>query len=255
LLVVRTDDAAEMLDGLTEDALNRLVCIVIRDPSFEPEPLLSRGLAGPIDVLLNEPGRQYPMLYSLSSVPPHHPSRATIAVEPGFFRALRVAAALGIPVKLDVAQPEGALFDELMQALEFYLHDGCVRQPVEFFHSVFVNSLRGGHSTLWEIQEEDPRRMLYVDDDGNEGLPPRLTAGDRALPAPGPEFEMGLLANHPDCKACSHRRVCQGFFKWPNPDYACDAVRHLFTTIREGAAHLERDMVQAQAAEGGSDGA
>jgi len=64
--------------------------------------------------------------------------RVSMPTSPGFLRALKLAVALRLPVRLLPAQPAPEMCAELTEAVTFYLRDPMVETPVEFFHSVLA---------------------------------------------------------------------------------------------------------------------
>src|SRR5262249_9685802 len=123
---------------------------------------------------------------------------------PGFRKAVVVAAALQFEVKLKPGQPNPAVLPELMDCLDFYLHDRTVRQPIEWFHSSLYALYHRARITLWEIHEQSP---------------------------PGNALQ-------PECADCEYSNHCHGFFKSPRADYDCNGVKELFAKLTEAAANL-----------------
>ena len=110
----------------------------------------------PLDVVLVEPAREFADLYRLVDVRAARDVRVSIPAKPGFLKAVRLAASLGLPVRLLPGQPAAEVLDELQEALAFYLRDPMVEAPIEFFHSALA-WLRGAPTgSLWGVLEEDP---------------------------------------------------------------------------------------------------
>ena len=64
--------------------------------------------------------------------------RVTILARPGLLKAVKLAAALSLPVRVLPGQPTAEVLAELKEALDFYLHAPTVEAPVEFFHSLLA---------------------------------------------------------------------------------------------------------------------
>jgi hypothetical protein len=166
----------------------------------------------PLDVVLDDPAREYSALYRLVDVRMVRPVRVTMPAKPGFLKALRLAASIQIPVRLLPGQPDADMVTELLAAANFYLRDSMVETPVEFFHSVFAVFRGMGEGTLWDFLEETPVAASLPD-------------GDEA-----------------ECTTCRWQPVCAGYFKWPDPAYACAGVKELFAFLESAAAEISRDL-------------
>src|SRR6266481_3648550 len=155
-----------------------------------------------MDIVLSDPVAECPTLYRYARFLDKHPIRVCIPVVPGFRKAVVVAAALQFAVKLEMGQPNAAVLPELMACLDLYLHDRTVRQPIEFFHSFLYALCHRARITLWDIleQAQAPHRP------------------------------------QPECVRCEYMQHCNGFFKSPNTDYACDGVKVLLAKLKIGRA-------------------
>lgn len=197
----------------------------------------AQGAATPaLDVILTDPAAEFSGLYRLVDVRMVRGVRVTIPAAPGFMKALRLAAALQLPVRLLPGQPSAEVLAELTEAAHFYLRDPMVETPVEFFHSLLAAFRGVGEGTLWRFLEEDPAVFSHRDDAG------------RALHAP--DFVAthldGLLNAGAECATCRWQPVCAGYFKWPNPAYACAGVKQLFATLEAAAAEITRDLASQE---------
>jgi hypothetical protein len=196
----------------------------------------------PLDVVLAEPGAEFANLYRLVDVCGVRDVRVSMPATPGFLKAVRLAASLGIPVRLLPGQPSDVVVEELAEALSLYLHDSMVEAPIEFFHSTLA-WMRGTEAdSLWNIAEENPAIF------------------DRSLAGPLPTAQAGVkqptrhnfVASHlkrlidegAECAACPWQPLCQGYFKWPDPSYSCQGVKKLFSTLRAAADEIERDLAR-----------
>jgi hypothetical protein len=44
------------------------------------------------------------------------------------------------------------------------------------------------------------------------------------------------------CRGCEWLAICQGYFKWPSPDYDCSGVARLFGDLRAAATELRAGL-------------
>jgi hypothetical protein len=180
-------------------------------------------------VILADPAAEFARLYRLADVRIVREVRVTIPAAPGFMKALRLAAALQLRVRLLPGQPSAEVLAELTEAAHFYLRDPMVETPVEFFHSL-LTALRGiGEGTLWRFLEEDPAVFSHCD------------AAGRALHAA--DFVESHLArlfdDGAECTACRWLPVCAGYFK-------CGGVKELFATLEAAAEEITRDLASQE---------
>ncbi len=196
----------------------------------------------PLDVVLTNPEAEFSQLYRLVDVRAARDVRATIPAATGLMKAARLAASLGLPIRILPGQPTGEILALLEELAEFYLHDPMVKEPVEPFHSLLASLRRGGTDTLWTILEEDPEVFAHFDANGRATLP-RSTQ-----PAP-PMFVRGHLARLIDegaeCASCPWQETCAGYFKWPDPTFSCDGVKRLFARIKAAADEIAEDLADA----------
>jgi hypothetical protein len=252
-LIVRAKTVATLLDHLGGRPLDAVASVRVTSKDFDPDALREWPHPVPIDLLLMDPAVELPILYHLSELPAGWPVRVSIPVQPGFAKAVYLAAALHFPVNLEVGQPTPSLVAELLQVLDVYLHRPTIRQPIEFFHSVLMAFYHETPATLWGIQGDDPGEVCYVSDGGKESLPPRFAG--LALAGPLDTFVETLrktvLANDHPCRECEFLSTCCGYFRWPNPAYCCDGVKAVFGALREAACSLRSDLsIRPQAGSG-----
>lgn len=187
----------------------------------------------PLDVMVADPAKEFSALYRLVDVRIVRPVRVTIPAMPGFMKALRLAASLQLPVRLLPGQPSPEALSELTEAAQFYLHDAMVEMPVEFFHSVLAVFRGTGDGTLWTMLEEDPAVFSRAE----PPLPRDFVATHLAR----------LIAQGAECASCRWQTVCAGYFKWPDPAYACAGVKQLFATLESAADEIGRDLASQEA--------
>jgi hypothetical protein len=254
-VIVRARDPTEVVARVGEASISRLVYIQLLAPDADVGALAQWGKGVPVDVVLGDPVAEYPLLYRVAPLCEHHPVRVTVPVVAGFSKAVKLAVALHLAVRLEFArQPDAGLIEELAGVLDLYLHRPTVSQPVEPFHSLLLCLYGREPTTLWSIQEEDSHDARYITDDGEETLSARFRGA--ALGAEVGEFvrdrQRELLAGPSECARCQWWQPCRGYFKWPQTDYACDGVKRLFRTLWDAAEQLRADVAAAAAAPGGS---
>jgi hypothetical protein len=243
-VIVRSQQASELVARVSEDYLKDLVCVQLLSVDDDLDELVHWGESVPIDIVMRDPA-EFPRLYRYSDLLENHPVRVSIPVTPGCYKAVKLAVSLNFAVKLVIAQqPDQALIDEMAEALDLYLHRPSVSQPVEYFHSAFLGFYHGGATNLWLVQEEDPTEIRYITDEGKETISPRLNgfalgADSGAVLA---SYQRALLAEKGECESCEFWDSCGGYFKWPDKQYQCDGVKSLFRTLKDAAAELQREL-------------
>ncbi len=183
-------------------------------------------------------------LYSLVPLMDRHPLRASIPVLPGFGQAVRVAASLNIPVILNIGQPTSEEVDELIQVLEYYLHDPTCKVSIECFHSLLVSLHQKDETTIWDIQEDAPDFSVWIDNDGVES-PVRsssLWCSDWDVVVTYEHILTTLSQESVECRNCAHLQRCAGYLKCPDPEYSCESVKVLLDRIFEAAEELASDL-------------
>jgi hypothetical protein len=216
---------------------------LLADPdAWEPATQSSSNV--PLDVFLASPGLQFSDLYRLVEVCAVRDVRVSMPASPGFLRALKLAVALRLPVRLLPGQPAPEVCAELTEAVTFYLRDPMVETPMEFFHSVMAFMCGGDTGSLWTILEEDPALFLRQDPEGRSRLP-------RVSGSPSPEVSLPtfvetrfkqLVEQDTECTTCPWRQICQGYFKWPDPSYDCREIKQLFSIIKAAADEVRQEL-------------
>lgn len=188
-----------------------------------------------LDVVLTDPPQDAAHLYKVARVREGAPTRVTIPAVDGVGRAGLIALALNLPTRIVAKQPSSSAVSEMTDLLDRYLHDPQASAPMEPFHGALARLLGAESGTLWEVLEHDP------------GLFP---SSDRALPAlPAASAFVQthvarLLEDGAECAACPLRAWCLGWFKWPDPTYACADIRRLFEHVEAAAMQLARDAAE-----------
>jgi hypothetical protein len=198
----------------------------------------------PLDVFLAKPGSHFSDLYRLVDVCAVRDVRVSMPASPGFLKALKLAVALQLPVRLLPGQPAPEVCAELTEAAIFYLCDPMVETPVEFFHSVLAFMCGADTGSIWTILEEDPAIFLHQDSAGRSKL---LRVSDSpALAISFPTFVATwfkrLVDQNSECTSCPWQEICQGYFKWPDPAYDCRGVKQLFSIIKTAADEIRQEL-------------
>ncbi|HOW61429.1 MAG TPA: hypothetical protein P5284_02455 [Candidatus Contendobacter sp.] len=246
-LIVRACEPAALITALADADPECLVGVRLLSLAADSEPLNAWAPGLPVDLVMTDPGAEFPLLYRHTDLLDHHPVRVIVPVQPGFAKAVKVAVSLHFAVCLEPGQPEPVLIEELIEVMAFYLRQPTVAQPVEFFHSTLLGFYHDDPVPLWAVLDADPQCLRYVTDDGAESLPGRLADIEPTVAA---DADLGawieqLLATTEECRSCEFRASCGGYFKWPRHDYACGGVKRLFGLLREAAAELRRDLDSA----------
>jgi hypothetical protein len=205
----------------------------------------------PLDVVVSDPALEFSHLYRLVDACAVRAIRVTMPVAPGLTKAIRLAAALRLPVRVLPGQPSAAALEELNDALQFYLHEPMVEAPVEFFHSALATMSDWDAGSLWTILEEDPDGFRHYDADGRARAP--LTSNlDEPEITGFVENHLGrLIAQGGECATCPWQRPCRGYFKWPDPAYSCAGVKQLFLSIQTAGNEIRQDMAGLATADEG----
>ena len=242
-LIVRAADPAAVVQSLSPQHLSRLVALQLLDITADLEELDGWCPGLPIEVVLSDPEAEVMKLYRLCRLQRSHPVRVVIPILEGFSKAVRVASFLQLPVKLEGAQPDPELIEELSETLDFFLHNKAVSQPIEYFSGLLTTVIHKQSVTLWEIQEEHPATVRYIADNGLETIArPPFTAINADLG----DFQFNLtkrvLSDEAECSSCEFFLQCGGYFKWPDDDYSCEGIRQVFRRLRDAAYELHDDL-------------
>ena len=222
-------------------------------PAATIDGLMRWEHAVPVDLVVQDPEADLPLLYRYSPLLAERPVRVSVPVAPGFSKVVKLALSLNFAVKLERSQPEPAVIEELLQVAGLYLHQSTVSQPVEYIHSMFLAFYRGDPVTLWAVQEEDPPRNRYITDQGEETISRRFAGVDLKYGIASfiKEFTEELLSEKQECSDCEFFESCSGYFKWPRKEYRCDGVKALFQTLKDAAEELREDLSSFPSPEGG----
>jgi hypothetical protein len=246
--VVRTRDE---LDRWLERPLDPLQWIQVEELAGDAEAwgLASHGHSEiPLDVVLANPASEFSDLYRLVDVCAVRDVRVSMPALPGFLRALKLAVSLQLPVRVLPGQPTLAGLEELIKALELYLHESMVEAPVEFFHSLLAAMCGAEKGSLWMILEEDPAIFLHYDAAGLPRLPGvgKPWGGEFSPLTWVTERFQTLVDQGGECATCPWSQACMGFFKWPDPAYSCTGVKQLFCKIKAAAEDIGQDLASRE---------
>lgn len=242
-LIVRASDPLAVVNTVLPKHLTNLVALQLLDISADLKPLEEWNPGLPIEMVLKDPESETMKLYRLCKLQRTHPVRVVIPVVPGFSKAARVASFLNLPVKLEGAQPDEELIEELSETLDFFLHNKAVSQPVDYFSGLLMTVIHKVPVTLWEIQEEDPRIVRYVADSGAQAVARRPFGGEHDdLDTFHFELTKRILSPDCECASCEFFLNCGGYFKWPNPEFSCEGIKRIFQRVREAAYELHDDL-------------
>jgi hypothetical protein len=167
-VVVRAEDPSALAVSLSQKSGGEIVMIQLLDVTRDLEVLETCGYGVPIEIVLTHPQSEASKLYRVTKLQRAHPLRIVIPVVAGFSKAVKVAAALRLPIKLEGNQPEPDVIEELCSVLDFFLHNQAVSQEIDYFSGLLTAHFHKLPITLWDIQEEDPRSLRYITDDGKE---------------------------------------------------------------------------------------
>ena len=207
----------------------------------------------PLDVVLSDPASEFSHLYRVVDAYAVRAIRVTMPAAPGLTKAIRLAAALRLPVRVLPGQPSAEALLELYDALEFYLHEPMVEAPVEFFHSVLATMSDWDAGSLWMILEEDPDAFRHYDADGQARVPRTGDSGRSEIASVGfvENHLSSLIAQDAECATCPWQQPCRGYFKWPDPAYSCEGVKQLFFSIQTAGNEIRQDMASFAVADRG----
>src|SRR5215510_6522734 len=242
-LVVRAIDPVALADSLAAEPNDEIVMLQLLDISAELDALATSGYGIPVEVVLNDPQTEAAKLYRVMKLHRAHPVRIAIPVIAGFSKAIKVAASLNLPVKLEGTQPEPDVIEELCDALDHYLHSKAVSHPIDYFSGLLMARLHKVPITLWDIQEEDPATVRYITDDGKEVISRRpFVPADESLDSFRVTLTDRVLSDGEECLSCEFFPECGGYFKWPDRNFSCAGIKRIFRKLQNEANELQDDL-------------
>jgi hypothetical protein len=229
-VILRTADPAAPRALLGPEPPAGLVYLQLTDITGDMAPLADWGDGVPLDLVLADPEAELGLLYRCTGLLARHPVRVSVPFRAGLGRAVKLALSLGFAVRLHGHRPTPQAIAEARSALDDYLHNPTVSQPVEPFHSLLGSLLHATPVSLWSLLEQDPADVCLIDDQGN--------AATGAYPVSVGVFRDALLAAAGECRDCPWLTRCDSYFKWPGSDYACTDVKRLFSDLEAAAGEL-----------------
>lgn len=242
-VVLRGSDPPALARGLSQNSGSEIMMLQLLDINSDLEELETCGYGIPIEIVLQDPQSEASKLYRLTKLQRTHPLRIVIPVVVGFSKAVKVASALHLSIKLAGNQPETGVVEELCAVLDYFLHHNAVAQEIDYFSGLLTAQFHKLPITLWDIQEEDPRSLRYITDDGNEVVAREpFVAGEFELDSFRIAYMERMLRPEVECASCLFFPECGGYFKWPDQDFSCDGVKRVLTRLRDAAHELQDDL-------------
>lgn len=251
-IIVRAHDPFEFQKYLSETDIGKVACLQLLSLNADTDGLSRWGEGIPVDLVMAEPEKEFPLLYRFSPLLKKHPVRVSVSPVPGFGKAVRLAASLNFAVKITGGQPEPAIEGEMTDILNFYLRHPTVSQPIEYFHSLLLAFFHEKTVYLPTIQEEDPIYFCYITDEGEEAISERFAAQGIIGEAATAEAMLKLSEESEECPDCEFFPHCRGYFKWPRTDYSCEGVKKIFQTLKRAAGELKKDYAASLEGERGN---
>src|SRR4051794_31010738 len=90
-VIVRSDNPNELAQHLSPADLTNVLYVQLLSLYVEVEALTRWGGSVPVDIVMRDPAREFPLLYKFSMLHDKHPVRVSIAVRPGFAKAVKLA--------------------------------------------------------------------------------------------------------------------------------------------------------------------
>lgn len=242
-LVVRAKDPFALADSISQKSGDEIVMLQVLDVNMDLEVLATCGYGIPIEIVLKYPQSEACKLYRVIKLQRAHPLRIVIPVVAGFSKAVKVASALHLPIKLEGNQPQPDCIEELCSVLDYFLHNKAVSQEIDYFSGLLTAQFHKRPITLWDIQEEDPRSLRYITDDGKEVVAREpFVAGEEGVDGFRVAFMERVLRPGAECASCLFFPECGGYFKWPDQNVSCDGVKLVLAKLRDAAHELQDDL-------------
>lgn len=247
VVTIRGADPAELVEFCLVHPDMKIWSLQILDLKTDSRAL--EKIDQPIKLDLVIETKEFQLLYNYVDHSQRFPIRATIPLEHGCEKAVKLAASLHFPIKLDIGQPEPDMVAELQRIAEFYLHNSTTSQPIEFIHSVFLSFLYSEPISLWSIQEEDPEQYVYI----TEADAAALSMGLRSrVPVTAELMDLISGAERPlnvytECRSCPYfKSPCRSYFKYPNSAYDCEEIKQFFSYLLNSSVELKKLSEKAQ---------
>jgi hypothetical protein len=248
--ILRSSDPKKLVEAANQFPEAMLVYLQLLSLSEEIDELNATRMVVSLDVILDEPALDFPLLYNVKSLRQNIAPRITILAKPGFAKASRIAIALGLPLKIQLLHPTPEICGELAEVLELYLHSTMISEPIEFFHSLLAGFLAPSEMTVWDIMEENPTEWHYLTDNGDLVLSQRLShiRLDVIPSAFLEDVRQECLSEGDECSTCEFLDTCVGYFRLPRKDYSCEGVTAVLNVLKKEVSHLLKDYAISLAA-------
>lgn len=250
-IIVRAYDPSEFPKYLSETDMKNVAYLQLLSLNTDTEGLNRWGEGIPVDLVMAEPEKEFPLLYSFSPLLKKHPVKVSVPPVPEFGKAVRVAASLNFAVRITGGQPEPAIEEEMADILNFYLRHPTVSRPIEYFHSLLFAFFHEKAVYLPTIQEEDPMAFRYITHEGEAAISERFAADGIIGEAATADAMCKLSEKSEECFDCDCFPFCRGYFKWPRPEYSCEGVKKIFQTLKRAAGDLEKHYAASLGRQGG----
>ena len=147
-LIVRGHDPSMMVQRLATHDLERVEYLQILGTGGNLDGLMRWEHAVPVDLVVQNPEADLPLLYRYSTMRAERPVRVSVPVVPGFSKVVKLALSLDFAVKLELSQPEPAVMEELLHVAGLYLHqiDGLPAGRIHPQHVPGFLSRRSRHA-------------------------------------------------------------------------------------------------------------
>lgn len=235
--ILRTADPAGLRALLGPERPEGLAFVQISPIACDMTPLADWGDGLALDLVMTDPAAELPWLYRCTGLLARHPVRVTVPWLPGLARATKLAVALGFAVRLTGHRPTPDAVAEARQALDHYLHNPTVEQPVEPFHGLLMALLHDRPVALRSLLEQDAQALSVLDERGQ-------VCADLG-PADATAWRDALIAAGAECRTCPWLSVCGGYFQWPRADYDCTGIRALLDDLRAAADELRQGLAES----------
>ena len=156
-VIIRGTDPIDLAPALETVEAGNVLYITLPVSTAELIKITKIDNRLPVSFFVNGAKGELSRIYQLLPFIRSRRTRVSSSLHGGCLEAVRLAASLDIPVKLEVGQPAPKQIEVLRSLLDFYLYGRGNTQPIEFFHSVFHSMLHEQEANLWSIQEDDPK--------------------------------------------------------------------------------------------------
>lgn len=246
-VVVRSSDPGALVEAALEDDSTRIKAVQLLSPGRRADELIVLPPSVAIYLCLMELHQDEGIIPVWSQFFKDRSVRLVLPVVTGFGQVAKEAMRAGLRIMLVIDQPDEALVEDLKDIFVFFTREPDVKEPVDFFYSLFSSFLTKRVESLWQIQEEHPSSYRYVTESGEVTLSKRLdhTTYDSDLASFLADYKLNLFVRKEECCSCRFFSHCEGYFKLPRDGYSCRAIKKLFDLMWDTATELRTDLSQA----------